>query len=167
MAGAKRGVAELVVQGPAGQTFRQQFVEGQITRLGRAPASGWAISWDRSISREHADLCWKDGKLTVTCLPTAANPVRLRGAPLREIVVTGSESFEIGQSSFYVDVTYMPVTSVSSRATRLRSTRGSRSGSVAPVGGRGSVSSTPMRSSERDSSDASRRRARALSLSER
>ena len=112
MAEAKRSVAELVVQGPAGQTFRQQFVEGQVTRLGRAPASGWAVSWDRSISREHADLCWKNGKLTVTCLPTAANPVRLRGAPLREIVVSGSESFEIGQSSFYVDVTFIAAANV-------------------------------------------------------
>ena len=107
MAEAKRGVAELVVQGPAGQTFRQQLVEGQVIRLGRAPATGWAVSWDRSISREHADLCWKNGKLTITCLSTAANPVRLRGAPMREIVVSASEAFEIGQSSFYVDVTYL------------------------------------------------------------
>jgi len=104
-------MAELVVKGPAGQTFRQQFVEGQVTRLGRAPASGWAVSWDRSISREHADICWKNGMLTVTCLPTAANPIRLRGAPMREIVVGGSEAFEIGQSSFYVEVTYVSVVS--------------------------------------------------------
>ncbi len=109
MAEAKRGVAELVVQGPAGQTFRQQFVEGQVTRLGRAPASGWAVSWDPSISREHVDLVWKNGKLTVTCLPTAGNPIRMRGATMREVVVAGSESFEIGQSSFHVDVTYIPV----------------------------------------------------------
>jgi adenylate cyclase len=109
MAETKRRVAELVAQGPEGQIFRQQFVEGQVTRLGRAPASGWAISWDRSISREHADMVWKGGKLTFTCLPTAANPVRLRGAPLREIVVSGSESFEIGQTSFYVDVTNITV----------------------------------------------------------
>lgn len=78
MAESKRSVAELVVQGPAGQSLRQQLVEGQVMRLGRAPASGWAVSWDRTISREHADLCWKNGKLTVTCLPTAANPIRLR-----------------------------------------------------------------------------------------
>ncbi|MFM9964388.1 MAG: adenylate/guanylate cyclase domain-containing protein [Planctomycetaceae bacterium] len=110
MAESKRSVAELVVQGPAGQSLRQQLVEGQVMRLGRAPASGWAVSWDRTISREHADLCWKNGKLTVTCLPTAANPIRLRGMPLREIVVAGMESFEIGQTSFYVEVTYVHTT---------------------------------------------------------
>lgn len=108
MADPNRGVAELIVQGPAGQVFRQRLVEGQVVRVGRAPANGWAIEWDRSISREHADLCWKDGQLTVTCLPTAANPIKLRGGLLREVSVSGSEAFEIGQSSFYVDVAYMP-----------------------------------------------------------
>ena len=110
-----RGVAELIVQGPAGQVFRQRLVEGQVVRLGRAPASGWAIEWDRSISREHADLCWQDGKLSVACLPTAANPIKLRGEPLREVLVEGSEAFEIGQSSFYVDVAYLPKANVVSQ----------------------------------------------------
>ena len=110
-----RGVAELIVQGPAGQTFRQRLIEGQFVRLGRAPANGWAVEWDRSISREHADLCWSNGKLTVTCLPTAANPIKLRGEVLREITVSGAEAFEIGQSSFYVDVAYMPTANVVSQ----------------------------------------------------
>lgn len=108
MTGPNRGVAELIVQGPAGQTFRQRLVDGQVVRLGRAPAQGWAVEWDRTISREHADLCWKGGRLFITCLPTAANPIKLHGEVLREVSVSGSEMFEIGQSSFYVDVAYMP-----------------------------------------------------------
>ena len=103
----KIAVAELVAHGPTGETFRQRFVEGQVTRLGRAPDIGWAISWDREISREHADLCWKDGKLTVICRPTASNLIRLRGVPLREVVVEKSEAFEIGKTSFYVAVSYV------------------------------------------------------------
>ncbi len=110
-----RGVAELIVQGPAGQTFRQRLVDGQLVRLGRAPAKGWAIEWDRTISREHADLCWKDGKLFVTCLPTAANPIKVRGEILREVSVSGAEMFEIGQTSFYVDVAYMPAGNIVSQ----------------------------------------------------
>ena len=102
----KIAVAELVAHGPAGQTFRQQFVEGEVTRVGRAPAGGWTISWDRGISREHADLCWKDGKLTIICRPTASNPIKVRGVSHREVVVEKSEAFEIGNSSFYVEVTY-------------------------------------------------------------
>lgn len=119
MAGPNRGVAELIVQGPAGQVFRQRLVEGQIVRLGRAPASGWAIEWDRSISREHADLCWLDGKLSVTCLATAANPIKLRGEPLREVIVGGAEAFEIGQSSFYVDVAFMPTANAVSQTMQV------------------------------------------------
>lgn len=112
MAEPNRGIAELIVQGPAGQTFRQRLVEGQVVRLGRAPANGCAVEWDRSISREHADLCLQHGKLLVTCLPTAANPIKLRGEPLREVLVGGSEVFEIGQSKFYVAVEYMPKANV-------------------------------------------------------
>lgn len=119
MAEPNRGVAELIVQGPAGQVFRQHLVEGQVVRLGRAPASGWAIDWDRSISREHADFCWQGGQLSVTCLPTAANPIKLRGEPLREVVVGGSEAFEIGQSSFYVDVAYMPKANLVSQTMQV------------------------------------------------
>ncbi len=119
MAEPNRGVAELIVQGPAGQVFRQRLVEGQVVRLGRAPAIGWAIEWDRSISREHADLCWADGRLSITCLPTAANSIKLRGEPLREVVVGGSEAFEIGQSSFYVDVVYMQRANVVSQTMQV------------------------------------------------
>ncbi len=108
MAEPNRGMAELIVQGPAGQVFRQRLVEGQVVRLGRAPASGWAVEWDRSISREHADLCLQNGKLLVTCLPTATNSIKLRGELLREILVGGSEVFEIGQSSFFAVIEYMP-----------------------------------------------------------
>lgn len=119
MAGPNRGIAELVVQGPAGQVFRQRLVEGQVVRLGRAPANGWAVEWDRSISREHADLFWQNGQLSVVCLPTAANPIKLRGQPLREALVGGSEAFEIGQSSFYVDVAYMATANVVSQTMQV------------------------------------------------
>ncbi len=104
MADPNRSVAELIAKGPEGQTFRQRLVEGQTVRFGRAPASGWTIEWDRSISREHGDLCWQNGQLSVTCLQTAANPIKVGGAVYREVSVGKSESFEIGQSTFYVDV---------------------------------------------------------------
>ena len=108
MADLQRGVAELMINGPDGQTLRQQLVEGQILRLGRAPVKGLAITWDRAISREHADVCWKEGKLSVTCLPNASNAIKLDNRMLREIVVSDAESFEIGQTSFFVAVTKLP-----------------------------------------------------------
>ncbi|MFM9963533.1 MAG: adenylate/guanylate cyclase domain-containing protein [Planctomycetaceae bacterium] len=107
MAVAEARLAELIVQGPAGEEFRQQLIEGRTVRIGRAPTDGWAIGWDRTISREHADVCWKDGRLTVACLANAGNPIKLKGAVHRTISVGGSEPFDIGQSSFFVAVERM------------------------------------------------------------
>ncbi len=108
MAASQRGVAELVVNGPDGEELRQQLVERQTLRFGRAPANGLAITWDRAISREHADLCWRDGMLSVVCLATASNAIKLDGKLLREVVVGVEEAFEIGQTSFFVSVTKLP-----------------------------------------------------------
>ena len=108
MPGVEQALAELIVRGASGQELRQQLIEGQVVRVGRAPENGWSISWDRAISREHADLCWKDGRLSVVCLPNAGNPIRLLGGIHREISVVGSEEFEIGQSSFFVAVQSLP-----------------------------------------------------------
>jgi adenylate cyclase len=107
MAVAESGLAELVVLGPAGEEFRKQLVEGRTVRIGRAPSDGWAIGWDRMISREHADLTWKDGRLTVACLENAGNPIKLKGGVHRKISVGGAESFVIGQSNFVVAVERM------------------------------------------------------------
>jgi len=107
MAVAESRLAELIVRGPAGEEFRHPLIEGRTIRIGRAPSDGWAIGWDRTISREHADLCWKDGMLTVSCLANAGNPIKLQGTVHRQISVPSSQKFDIGQSSFFVAVERM------------------------------------------------------------
>ena len=119
MAEVKQALAELVIQGPDGQTVRHQFVEGQAVRLGRSPAIGWGVGWDRTISREHADLLWKNGRLSVTCLVAAMNPIKVRGESLRSAMVGDSEVFEIGQSKFYVDGGSVPASNALSQATQV------------------------------------------------
>ncbi len=96
---------ELVVQVPTGQEFRRLLTEGQPVRIGRAPVDGWAIVGDRSISREHADVCWADGRLSVTCLPSAANSIQWRGKTVRAVTVGPLDTFEIGQTRFQIAVT--------------------------------------------------------------
>ncbi len=103
MAALKKSTVELVIQGLTDQSLRHEFIEGQTVRLGRSPAHGCAVAWDRTISREHADLLWQNGRLYVTCLVAAMNPIKYRGAATRSAVVFGSEVFEIGQTRFYVD----------------------------------------------------------------
>jgi adenylate cyclase len=101
--------AELVITGPDGQSVRQQLLEGQTIRIGRAPSSGWAVPWDRTISREHADVCWLKGQLHVRCLQSAANPIKANGQLLREIVIGPQDFFEIGQSRFSIEVEVLPI----------------------------------------------------------
>jgi adenylate cyclase len=43
----------------------------------------------------------------------------LRGEPVRAVVVVGEEMFEIGQSSFFVDVKYQPTANVVSRMMQI------------------------------------------------
>ena len=58
--------------------------------LGRHPGTpdGWATEWDNFISRQHANLKWADGKLTVQKRPTAGNPVFYKGVPTDEFALT-------------------------------------------------------------------------------
>lgn len=103
---ASNVLVELIAVGPGpGQTLRQQLTDGQTLRLGRSPQTGLSIPWDRSISREQADVCWRDDWLTVVCLPTAANSVRFKGETSRQIVAFSEDSFQIGQTTFRVELT--------------------------------------------------------------
>ncbi len=98
-------LVELIATGQGdGQKLRQQLVEGQVVRIGRAPQTGWAISWDRTISREHVDIVWETDRLKVTCLANATNPIKFQGEVSREISASAGEPFQIGMTTFLVRV---------------------------------------------------------------
>ncbi len=100
---AQKQVVELIATGPdSGQTWRQQLVEGQVVRVGRAPQMGWAVPWDRAVSREHVDVSWQKDRLAVVCLPNAANPIKFKGDVYRDIYAASGESFQIGLTTFQV-----------------------------------------------------------------
>jgi serine phosphatase RsbU (regulator of sigma subunit) len=82
--------------------LRHDLHEARAVRIGRAPQCGVAIAWDPTISREHADLCWREGRLYATCLPSARHPIIYRGQKLRELCVALGESFRIGRTVFQV-----------------------------------------------------------------
>ena len=96
-----RSKLRLTIQGkqPA-HRLQLLLVEGRDVRVGRAPRNGVSIPWDLAISREHADLCWNEGLLRVTCLPTAQNPLVYRSAASEEAVLRPGESFVVGSTVF-------------------------------------------------------------------
>ena len=71
-----------------------------LLRLGRNPQTGWKVGWDRQISREHADIQWDGGCLTICCLDRAANPLLVGGKPARSAVIGIGGEFKIGETQF-------------------------------------------------------------------
>lgn len=75
---------------------------GKPVRLGRAPAEGWAVTGDMSISREHFDVWDQEGQLAVRCLDTARNSIVLGSETVRQAVLACGASFRIGATTFLV-----------------------------------------------------------------
>jgi adenylate cyclase len=80
--------------------FEQELTQCQQVRIGRKPANGWAVSWDKQISREHFDVEWDGTALKVTCLEAARNPIVVGDAPVRSAVIASGKKFVIGQTEF-------------------------------------------------------------------
>lgn len=85
-----------------GQSVAHELAPGSMARIGRAPAQGWAVTGDMSISREHADLSIQGNALHVRCLETAKNSILHGGQPFRETLIPLGESFQIGATKFEV-----------------------------------------------------------------
>ena len=48
---------QLVAKGlTLGDQFERELTIGDVCRVGRKPASGLAVGWDKQISREHFDV---------------------------------------------------------------------------------------------------------------
>ncbi len=93
-------MADLIAQGPEHQQrWRRALPGGQNLVLGRSEGT-WAVPWDKKISRQHAELIWRDGKLAVRRLPTARNAIIVRGRDLTTFDIRAGEHFMIGETTF-------------------------------------------------------------------
>ena len=85
---------------PDGKTFDFELEPDRLLKLGRTPQNQIVVSWDRTVSREHATLEVKNDQVTIRCLSSATNSIIYRGQPVREAVVAPGESFIIGVTQF-------------------------------------------------------------------
>src|SRR5450755_1340796 len=80
--------------------WRRPLPEGKEVPLGKAPGpDGWAADWDPFISKVHATLLWKGGKLLVRrrMLPTpTTNPIYYKAVETNEFTLAPDERFVIG-----------------------------------------------------------------------
>jgi adenylate cyclase len=92
---------QISISGPdASQRLQKALSDGQTVRIGRAPKQGWAVPWDRAISREHADIRWQNGQLTISMVPTATNPIIHRNKMMKELTIAPDDWFQIGETKF-------------------------------------------------------------------
>ncbi len=92
---------ELIAQGPERRDrWRRRVPQGPGTvRLGREGVV-WSVPWDPCVSRDHADLRWKEGALEVRQLATATNPIYFLGEVSRHFEMHVGQHFVIGATTF-------------------------------------------------------------------
>jgi adenylate cyclase len=90
---------DLIAQGPQPtQRWRRKLPPGTPVILGRS-AGPWSIPWDERISRRHVEVFWREGRLHVTVLPDARNPVFFRGHKADQFDLRPGDHFVIGQTT--------------------------------------------------------------------
>jgi adenylate cyclase len=125
---------ELIAQGAdSGERWHRPLVEGVTIRLGRAPDAGWSVAWDNQISREHAELTWRGGRLKVRRLEAARNPIFFHGKVETEFTVEPNEFFVIGSTTFFVQGGASDAASVSLELPALREQHTFRPGDLRQI----------------------------------
>src|SRR5262249_26222944 len=98
----ENGMADLIAQGITTQNrWRRTLPDSQQVLLGRS-AEPWAGPWDAQISRRHAEGWWRGGKLPVRRVPTARNPLFVRGQRADAFELRPGECFVSGETTFTV-----------------------------------------------------------------
>lgn len=91
---------DLIAQGSEPQhRWRRKVDAGTPYVIGRV-AGPWATPWDERISRRHVEVEWKNGRLQVTVLPEARNPVFHRGRKSANFELRPGDHFVIGGTTF-------------------------------------------------------------------
>ncbi len=91
---------DLIAQGAEPDNrWRRRLPVGRTCILGRE-AGFWSTAWDRRISRRHVEIGWHENRLEVRRLPSARNPVFVRGHEHDFFVLYPGEHFVIGDTTF-------------------------------------------------------------------
>src|SRR5579864_6003889 len=92
---------KLVAIGTDPRNYWERELESRQVTLGRTPTdSDWDTPWDNLISRRHAILTWREGKLNVRKDPRAINQIFVSGKPLEEFSIVVGDQFVIGKTTF-------------------------------------------------------------------
>ncbi|NLF70781.1 MAG: adenylate/guanylate cyclase domain-containing protein [Candidatus Anammoximicrobium sp.] len=91
---------DLIAQGSAPEhRWRRKLAADQTYVLGR-DSGFWSAPWDKRISRQHAEIGWRNDQLEVRRLPAARNPIFVRGREQDRFAIGPGEHFVIGETTF-------------------------------------------------------------------
>lgn len=83
-----------------GEEVQVELPDNQAIRIGRSPTVQAIITGNNMISREHADAVVVSGKLSISCLEAARNPLLFDGGEHRELKLALGAAFAIGETEF-------------------------------------------------------------------
>lgn len=92
----------IIAEGSESEHRAEHKVGTEAVRVGRAPQNGFAVPWDRMVSREHAEVVCQGDQLIVQALENARNPLVFEGQPHRKLALQPGDSFRIGSTRFTV-----------------------------------------------------------------
>jgi len=101
---------DLIAQGADyRKRWRRPLPADQSIELGRGDQA-WGVNWDTRISRQHATLQWKEGRLLVEIIPGASNPIFYQGVEEDRFEIELGEHFVIGETTFAVADSHLEAT---------------------------------------------------------
>ncbi len=101
---------DLIAQGADyRKRWRRPLPADQSIELGRGDQT-WGVNWDTRISRQHATLQWKEGRLLVEIIPGASNPIFYQGVEEDRFEIELGEHFVIGETTFAVADSHLEAT---------------------------------------------------------
>ena len=101
---------DLIAQGADyRKRWRRPLPADQSIELGRGEQA-WGVNWDTRISRQHATLQWKEGRLLVEIIPGASNPIFYQGVEEDRFEIELGEHFVIGETTFAVADSHLEAT---------------------------------------------------------
>jgi adenylate cyclase len=93
-------MADLLAQGrKPDESWRRPLPPNQPLVLGR-DAGEWSVPWEPFLSRQHATLLWREGRLEVVQLPQAANPIYHEGERVTRFYLHPGQHFAVGDTTF-------------------------------------------------------------------
>ncbi|VAX39461.1 Adenylate cyclase [hydrothermal vent metagenome] len=97
---------ELLIVGPhSAQRLRYPLATETRYLLGRGTDADLPVPWDLYLSKKHASLNVVEGKVEVTLLDSATNPLFSSGQPVEHLSLRDGDYFVIGSTTFYLSAT--------------------------------------------------------------